>query len=57
MRSKVAKIITKACTNESQAFKNELKRTWNKVPRPLRNAFLIELKESCHIEKEVADAE
>lgn len=46
MRGSVAKIINKACSKENQAFKNELKRTWNRVPSPLRNKFKRDMIES-----------
>jgi hypothetical protein len=57
MRAKVAKLINKACRNEKPEFKNELKRTYNKVPRPFRNKFLLELKESCQPNKGTENAE
>ena len=56
MRAKVAKVINKACSKHPQEFKNELKRTWHKVPRPMRNKFRNELIQSYTI-KENTSAE
>lgn len=50
MRAKVAHVINRACCNETPAFKKQLKRTWNKVPRPMRNKFRSDLVKSCESE-------
>jgi hypothetical protein len=55
MRGSVAKIINKACLKELPTFKNDLKRTYYKVPRPLRYKFKQELIET--IQKEITSAE
>jgi len=57
MNKKIAKVINSACMNETSAFKNDLKRLWNKTPRPLRNKFKNDLIEASNTTKEEINVE
>ena len=53
MRSKIAKTLSKIYSGETKSLK-EVKRLWNKTPRPMRNSVMCKLVENhnAKIEKD-----